>query len=221
MANTKTTTKSTTTKTATKTATKKATENTEIAELRAIIAQMSNTIAELQSSKKEMNEMPSTHQRTQNKKIKVTSLTYGNLSLYAPNRGFLRFQKYGETLTVSYDQLCDYVNACRNAAESGMFYIANPDIVEELDLTEYYKNILTVDVVKGILSDEIAPEDCEDILLNSTKTQKETLGDILIEEVYTGRFANLNKINTISHLLGIDIMKKVGEIQQLQENIEK
>ena len=65
-----------------------------------------------------------------NKKTKVTSLTYGYFSLYAPNRGFLKFPNYGSTHTITYAQLIDYVNACRTATENGNFYIHNQDMVD-------------------------------------------------------------------------------------------
>lgn len=193
----------------------KPTNNQKIAELEAMIAQMSETIARLSNN----TEVSAPVVSSPKKKIKVTSLTYGNLSLYAPNRGFIQFSKYGETLTLSYDQICDYVNNCRSAAESGMFFINDANLVDELDLSEFYKNIITSDIVKGILNNHITIDEYDDLLSNITPSQKESLGELFTEEVYTKKFTDLNKIDALSHTLGIDIMKKVEEVKTMESNL--
>ena len=123
--------KTTTTKT-------ESSEAKRIAELEEMIKQLTKTMAQMQGAPINNGDYEEDKDINPNKKTRITSLTYGYFSLYAPNRGFLKFPNYGSYHTVSYAQLVDYVNACRTAAENGNFYIHNQDMVEDLGLSEIY-----------------------------------------------------------------------------------
>ena len=146
-----------------------------------------------------------------NKKTKVTSLTYGYFSLYAPNRGFLKFPNYGSTHTITYAQLIDYVNACRTATENGSFYIHNQDMVEDLGLAEIYEAILNDKVIDKILySNDI---EFSDILSNTTQTQKDSICALVCQKVYNKEMTDMSKIDEISKAIGVDILSKVNEMK--------
>lgn len=146
-----------------------------------------------------------------NKKTKVTSLTYGYFSLYAPNRGFLKFPNYGSTHTITYAQLIDYVNACRTATENGNFYIHNQDMVEDLGLAEIYEAILNDKVIDKILySNDI---ELSDILSNTTQTQKNSICALVCQKVYNKEMTDMSKIDEISKAIGVDILSKVNEMK--------
>ena len=146
-----------------------------------------------------------------NKKTKVTSLTYGYFSLYAPNRGFLKFPNYGSTHTITYAQLIDYVNACRTATENGNFYIHNQDMVEDLGLAEIYEAILNDKVIDKILySNDI---EFSDILSNTTQTQKDSICALVCQKVYNKEMTDMSKIDEISKAIGVDILSKVNEMK--------
>ena len=146
-----------------------------------------------------------------NKKTKVTSLTYGYFSLYAPNRGFLKFPNYGSTHTITYAQLIDYVNACRTATENGNFYIHNQDMVEDLGLAEIYEAILNDKVIDKILySNDI---EFSDILSNTTQAQKNSICALVCQKVYNKEMTDMSKIDEISKAIGIDILNKVNEMK--------
>lgn len=146
-----------------------------------------------------------------NKKTKITSLTYGYFSLYAPNRGFLKFPNYGSAHTITYAQLIDYVNACRTAAENGNFYIHNQDMVEDLGLAEIYEAILNDKVIDKILySNDI---EFVDILSNTTESQKNSICALVCQKVYNKEMTDMGKIDEISKAIGVDILNKVNEMK--------
>lgn len=193
-------------------------DSQKIAELEAMVAKLSQMITE-QNERNASQTTPvvvTETVRPLTRKTKVTSLNYGELSLYAPTRGFVRFSKFGETLTLSYEQLCDYVNNCRTAAEEGRFYISDQQMVDELDLTEHYKKIINVDVINAILSGELSEDKYDGILGAVTQAQKESISNIFIDKVYKREFVDLNKIDKLSKVLGIDIIKKVDEIKTVE-----
>lgn len=148
-----------------------------------------------------------------NKKTKITSLCYGTLTLYADNRGFLVFNHYGDTKTITYAQLCDYINSCRNAAERGLFYIHNQEMVEDLGLASFYTNIIHPDMVEKIKKNGI--EEYKDFLNTISDESKEVLGKIFAEEVFNKKMTDLNLIDKIGRCIGIDIMEKVDEMKEI------
>lgn len=149
------------------------------------------------------------------KKVKVTSLTFGTLSLYAPNRDFLTFKHYGQTHSITYAQLCDYVNAGRTAAENGLYYIHNSDMVEDLDLTESYKKVINPSIVEDIINGNLV--DFDGILSSLSADTKDTLGEVFATKIYGGELTDLNKVDSISRALNIDLMKKVEEMKTIEE----
>ena len=191
-----------------------------IAELEEMIKQLTQTMAQMQSSGAIVNNY-STEDKdiNPNKKTRITSLTYGYFSLYAPNRGFLKFPNYGSYHTVTYAQLADYVNSCRTAAENGNFYIHNQDMVEDLGLSEIYETILNDKIIDKILfSNEL---EIKDILSNTTDVQKNSVCSLVCQKVYDKEITDMGRIDEISKAIGIDILKKVGEMKDTSEFLSK
>ena len=195
-------------------------ENTRIAELEAMIAQLTLAMNQLQKTTPVAKEAISEDKDINpNKKTKITSLTYGYFSLYAPNRGFLKFPNYGSTHTITYAQLVDYVNACRTATENGNFYIHNQDMVEDLGLTEVYETLLSDKLIDKILySDEL---EVRDILANTTETQRNSICALVCQKVYDKEISNMARIDEISKSIGVDILKKVNEMKDTSEFLSK
>lgn len=187
-----------------------------IAELEAMIKQLTQTMAQMQNSTVIANEcVEQDRDINPNKKTRITSLTYGYFSLYAPNRGFLKFPNYGSTHTVTYAQLVDYVNACRVATENGNFYIHNQDMVEDLGLSECYTNILNDKVIDKILfTNEL---EINDILSNTTDTQKNNICALVCQKVYDKEMTDMGRIDEISKAIGVDIFKKVNEMKDTSD----
>ena len=194
-------------------------EAEKIAELEAMIKQLTKTMAQMQGASVTAEGYGEDKDINPNKKTRITSLTYGYFSLYAPNRGFLKFPNYGSYHTVSYAQLVDYVNACRTAAENGNFYIHNQDMVEDLGLSEIYETILNDKIIDKILfSEEL---EIKDILSNTTDAQKNSICALVCQKVYDKEMTNMSKIDDISKAIGVDILKKVGEMKDTSDFLSK
>lgn len=194
-------------------------EAEKIAELEAMIKQLTKTMAQMQGASVTAEGYREDKDINPNKKTRITSLTYGYFSLYAPNRGFLKFPNYGSYHTVSYAQLVDYVNACRTAAENGNFYIHNQDMVEDLGLSEIYETILNDKIIDKILfSEEL---EIKDILSNTTDAQKNSICALVCQKVYDKEMTNMSKIDDISKAIGVDILKKVGEMKDTSDFLSK
>lgn len=191
-------------------------ESKRIAELEAMIAQLSKAMEKMQENEiVTKNNIDEEKDISPNKKTKITSLTYGYFSLYAPNRGFLKFPNYGSAHTITYAQLIDYINACRTAAENGNFYIHNQDMVEDLGLSEAYEVLLNDKLIDKILySNEL---EIKDILSNTTMVQKNSICSLVCQKVYDKEMTDIGRIDEISKAIGIDILKKVNEMKDTSE----
>lgn len=196
----------------TNTPTSQKSEAKKIEELEAQIAQLTQLMQKMNmQATSPVSDTKEDKDINPNKKTKVTSLTYGYFSLYAPNRGFLKFPNYGSTHTITYAQLIDYVNACRTATENGNFYIHNQDMVEDLGLAEIYEAILNDKVIDKILySNDI---EFSDILSNTTQTQKDSICALVCQKVYNKEITDMSKIDEISKAIGVDILSKVNEMK--------
>ena len=196
----------------TKTPTSQKSEAKKIEELEAQIAQLTQLMQKMNmQATSPVSDTEEDKDINPNKKTKVTSLTYGYFSLYAPNRGFLKFPNYGSTHTITYAQLIDYVNACRTATENGNFYIHNQDMVEDLGLAEIYEAILNDKVIDKILySNDI---EFSDILSNTTQAQKNSICALVCQKVYNKEMTDMSKIDEISKAIGVDILSKVNEMK--------
>lgn len=191
-----------------------------IAELEEMIEKLTKSMAEMQKTPVVAdNYTEEDKDINPNKKTRITSLTYGYFSLYAPNRGFLKFPNYGSYHTVSYAQLVDYVNSCRTAAENGNFYIHNQDMVDDLGLSEVYETLLNDKIIEKILfSNEL---EIKDILSNTTDAQKNSICALVCQKVYDKEITDMGKIDEISKAIGVDILKKVGEMKDTSDFLSK
>lgn len=183
------------------------------------LKQMLSQLIKAQSSNKANEEVEKEIDINPNKKTKITSLTYGLLTLYAPNRGFLRFDNYGSMHTITYAQLVDYVNSCRSSAESGRFYIHNQDMVIDLGLSEAYEKILSDKVFEQIFTSNVL--DTYDILHNTTEEQKSAIAEIVSQKVFNKEITDIKKIDDISKAINVDILDKVKEMEETQNFLNK
>lgn len=196
-----------------KTTQAKTNEDKKIKDLENTVKQLEEIILKMQSNN--MTVVPEKEEVeldiNPNKKTKITSLTYGYFTLYAPNRGFLKFQNYGSSHTITYAQLVDYVNACRTSAENGNFYIHNQDMVQDLGLGEIYDNLLSDKIIdKLIFTNEL---DTNNILSNATDTQKQMICSLVCEKVYNKELDSMAKVEEISRAINVDIMTKLKEMK--------
>lgn len=157
-----------------------------------------------------------------NKQIRLISLCYGTLNLSTEPFGrgkLVTFSKYGESKTILYSTLIDIVNNNRKFAENGSFYILDKDAVYYLGLSDFYKGILSKDIMDNIYN--YSPTEITDLLRNATDEQKEVIIRNTIDKIYNNIPVDLNKADLVGKFCGINIMNKVSEMKEIDEAMRK
>lgn len=186
--------------------------DTEIEALKAQLAVLMNLVG---NNTMTNTAAPSEGQRAR-RRIKLTSLCYGTLTLYHPQKGYLRFNQYGASQLVTYDNLVEYLNSNREAAEKGLFYIEDEEAVSDFSLINQYKKIFSFSLVNGLIANNPDFDRSEALvkIKESTEDQKNSLADYVAIKTFNKEINDLNLVDDISGATGIDIMTK---IQQLRE----
>lgn len=149
------------------------------------------------------------------KKIKCINLMQNPISVSTEPNGEGRvyyWERYGQTLLIKFDDLSDIVASYPRTMEQGLIYITNSDVVEELGLTEEYKNLYTKDMMDSVLNlnDEYAID-----LFNGMPTAlKESVSVEMAKKIKDGHVYDLNLLNKIKETSGFDIMNLSNEIKK-------
>ena len=137
------------------------------------------------------------------KYIKVMSLNFGLLNLTTEPKGrgkIFKFQKFGDVRNIVYGDLANIIHTNQKFAEEGRFYIFNKQVVINHGLAEYYDKFMTKDMIEKIL--DFDRDKMVDLFTNATKTQRETIVQILIKRIKNGEDVDLNKVDIISRIAG-------------------
>ena len=151
-----------------------------------------------------------------NKYIKVISLVEGILVLSTQPMGqgkVFVYNKFGETKNIIYSELAEILHCNQSFAESGKFYIVDKNTVYNHGLVDFYKKILTKDMIEGILDNN--QDQVVDTFKNATDAQKETIVSIITNRIINNQEVDLNKVNSISKIYGKDILEMAEEAKQL------
>jgi flagellar basal body P-ring protein FlgI len=146
-----------------------------------------------------------------NKHIQVTSLFTGGMTVKGVNDKPIRFDHFGMTRPISYDDLTNVVSVHRNLVEDGSFFIHSKEAVKALYLEDIYSKMITKQTIENIL--ELSDEEIRRIFNNTTQNIQETIVDLTIEGVKRHlkqgdmKYSNRNKIELLSELSGKDIYK--------------
>jgi glutamate synthase domain-containing protein 3 len=150
-----------------------------------------------------------------NKYIKVISLNFGKLILSTEGKGrgkIYVFNKFGDVRNIVYTDLANIIHNQQTFAEQGRFFIADKNVIKNHGLIEYYDKFLSKEKIEDLLScnkDQIV-----DLFKSTTKTQQEIIVDLLIQKIKHGEDVDLNKVDTISRIYGINIYEKATDYQQ-------
>lgn len=212
--------------------------NTEIEELKkenevlkSNLSELMNQVSELLKKKgEEKTVVTSTESDTEddflkykepdaNKQIRLVSMYYGVLTLCnSANRSVaktLKFGKFGEVKSVLYHDLVDYVNNERKFAEEGYFYILDKAAVYYLGLSSEYKKLVNPDFVKNIMN--YSESEIHDIASTMTNAQRDNLIEVLSNRMYAGEMMDMNKIEIINKITGVNIQNKVEEMKKFTD----
>lgn len=146
-----------------------------------------------------------------NKMMNLTSLFYGGMTLQGANKP-IRFEHFGMTRPVSFEDLTFICNNHRSLAENGFFFIHNKDAIKALYLDDHYKRFVNKQTIENIIT--LPDQEITNIFNNVTNELKETIIDVVIagvkQHIQTGdnmKYSNRNKIELLSSLSGKNIWK--------------
>lgn len=155
------------------------------------------------------------------KYIKVMSLNFGKLVLTTESKGRGKpfvFNKFGDVKNIVYADLVNLIHYQQSFAEQGRFYIFNKQVIKNHGLVEYYEKFLTKEMIEKIL--DYSRDDIVNYFKNATKTQQETIVNLLIKKLVAGEDLDINKIDIISRLSEVDIYKIANEKIEAKNNTE-
>jgi hypothetical protein len=154
-----------------------------------------------------------------NKMIQVTSLFNGGMTLTGLNNKKIRFENFGVTLPVSFEDLTYISSHHRNLIEDGNIYINSKDVIKALYLEEIFRKVVNKSTIENIL--ELSDDDIRRVYKNATKDIQDTIVEITLEGVKRHitqgdmKFSNRNKIEILSEMSGKNIYRIATE--QLEE----
>lgn len=145
--------------------------------------------------------------------IKLISLTDGGLNL-ATNTTVIRFNDFGVTKSVTFEDLRAIVDNHPNSAKEGAFLIQNEKAVKALYLDDEYENMLNKDQVESIITLPI--KEIKKTLDSVSATLKETIIARILKGIMGGnqKFQDRGKILDIGNHIGKDLYKIVAEIEE-------
>lgn len=137
-----------------------------------------------------------------NKLFNVTSLFYGGMTLRGSNNKKIRFDRFGVTRPISFEDITYICTNHHKLAEEGAFIIHSKDVVKSLYLEKAYERILDAKKIENLI--DLPHEKIDDIMKNLTSIQKNTVENIIIRGLMDGnnKFNNLTKLEIIERHCG-------------------
>ena len=155
------------------------------------------------------------------KPIKIVSLTDGVVVLKTQPSGGKEFtiDKFGSAITVTYQDLQNIIINDRSFIEDGVVFICDKDVVSNNYLDEYYKNFLTLDTIKNILSFDI--EHVTDMVANTTEAIQESIISLLVKKINNNEYVDMNKVSAIGKACKkpCDILRLAMDIRSKDESM--
>ena len=152
------------------------------------------------------------------KKVKVISLVPNIYNLTTQENGkgkAFTFKEFGQMITMKTSELEEIlsIQAYRNQAEQGYFYILDKDIVEDQDLTEAYEHISNKESIELVMN--LDSDECVDIFCGLNKDMQESLAAQIAENMAKGARLDRNRIADISMRTDIDIEKIAEQFSKI------
>ena len=156
--------------------------------------------------------------------IQVISLCPHILTLSVSQNGkSFRFRKLGEKKRILYRDLMDIVEHMPTFAESGTFYILNPDVVRMHGLEDHYNSVLTEsDMNKVVYANA---DTAFEVFKTANEKQQHFIAEILLKKIMQEEDPDnpidMNFVRMVERELGIDIIQKAEESMVYKEAILK
>jgi|GEM_PF-1289973 len=156
-----------------------------------------------------------------NKLINVTSLFNGILTLKGANDSTMKFNNFGITLPMTFQDLSSACSHSRRFAEEGFFFIHNEQAVKSLYLADYYKKFINKNTLENIIT--LPAEKIASMYKNTTNTLKDTIIDLIVKGIVANdpQYLDRTKIYKLSELIAVDIYRKSDSLVRSKEEVQK
>lgn len=184
-------------------------EKTDIATLEKKIAEQQVQIEELmkiiQSGTNAVAPITNTEDINADEDILVVSLTPNKLNLVGSDGSTLfSFDAMYEEQYIDYASLREIVRVNRDMAKNGRFYILDEKAVSKLRLKNNYKNVLTPEQMKQILSSNT--EHAVELYKLANATQQQTILDVVRQAKFNGKDVDYNLLRELGELSGVNLI---------------
>ena len=137
--------------------------------------------------------------------ILVVSLTPNKLNLVGSDGSTLfSFDAMYEEQYIDYASLKEIVRVNRDMAKNGRFYILDEKAVNILRLKNNYKNVLTPEQMKQILSSNT--EHAVELYKLANATQQQTILDVVRQAKFNGKDVDYNLLRELGELSGVNLI---------------
>jgi hypothetical protein len=146
--------------------------------------------------------------------VRIMSLVVGGLSLRALHH-VVSIPEFGNSLSVSFEDLRHIVNNHSDLAKDGAFIILSEKVVKALYLDRDYEKLLSRKDIELIVN--LDPNRIYDILKSSSKVQLQSIIHQFLQEIPKGdaRYLDHNKLRIISDFVGTDIYQLAIELNKM------
>ena len=184
-------------------------EKTDITTLEKKIAEQQVQIEELmkiiQSGMNAVAPITNTEDINTDEDILVVSLTPNKLNLVGSDGSTLfSFDAMYEEQYIDYASLKEIVRLNRDMAKNGRFYILDEKAVNKLRLKNNYKNVLTPEQMKQILSSNT--EHAVELYKLANATQQQTIIDVVKQAKFNGKDVDYNLLRELGELSGVNLI---------------
>lgn len=153
--------------------------------------------------------------------IKVISLVPNALYLTTEMKGMgtvYDFPKFGYQREIQYADLVKIVHNQRDFAEKGVFYICDEVFVAQHGLEDYYKNIITYDVLNSLLTE--TTQSFKTIIKTCNLAQFNVIYQMLLDSLKKDNVIGEDKIIAIQKEYATRMGEKV-DIEEVVDNLKE
>lgn len=134
--------------------------------------------------------------------IKFINLCSGNLNLRGTR--FHRIEGQFKYKMIPESEALAVVNNMPETVSSGMVYIADKKFVDDCDLDEIYRNILSDEQLKNLLTKNV--DDICEIYKQCSDQQKKIITDMIANSVMDGKHVDANVLVKLGELSGKNLI---------------
>jgi hypothetical protein len=128
-----------------------------------------------------------------------------------------RFEKMYEIKRILYSDLVDIMENQSNFLSDGVFFILDGRVIRKHGLDDAYAKILTKEKIENIISGN--EKESIDLFKSANPRQREFICDMLIAKIRDNKDIDLNVIDKISRIAGINLQERGEEARIYSEPI--